>query len=135
MRITQLQQGLVVFCLFATVWMSGCQTSTPAAGTTRTETAENKSSAPQRVDIRGSIIMRRYDQGQVMLEVDSNASTDSRYRRAYVLVMPSTQIADVEGRSISLSELQQGQNVAILLRSGSKGNIVGMGVARKIWVE
>jgi hypothetical protein len=70
-----------------------------------------------------------------MLEVDSNASTDSRYRRAYVLVMPSTQIADVEGRSISLSELQQGQNVAILLRSGSKGNIVGMGVARKIWVE
>jgi hypothetical protein len=135
MGITHLQQGLIAFCFLTTVWMTGCQTSTAPAGTTNTATAENKRLAPQRVDIRGSILTRRYDQGQVMLEVEAIPSTDSRYTRAFVLVVPTTQIVDVEGRSISLSELQQGQQVAILLRSGGKGNFVGLGVARKVWVE
>lgn len=127
-----LQQALAAFCLFATIWMSGCQTSTNAS----TATAENRSLAPKRVDVRGSITMRRYDQGQVILEVDGFPSPDSRYKRAYVLVEPITQIVGPDGGSISLSELQQGQNVAVLLRGGGRGNnFVGMGVARKLWVE
>ena len=98
-------------------------------------TAGRKSLAPQRVDIRGSIIMKRYNQGQVVLEVEGFPSQYNRYNRAYVLVLPTTQIVGSEGSSISLSELQQGQNVAILLRSGGKGNQVGMGIARKMWIE
>src|SRR5687768_8979583 len=135
MGITHLQQGLVVFCLLITGWMTGCQTSTAPAAATNTAAAENKRLAPQRVDIRGSITMKRYDQGQVMLEVEAFSSPDSRYNRAYVLVTPTTQVVNEEGRSMSLSELQQGQQVAILLRSGGKGNLVGLGVARKVWVE
>lgn len=127
------QQALAAFCLFATISMSGCQTSTNA---TSTATAENRSLAPERVDVRGSITMRRYDQGQVILEVEGFPSQNSRYNRAYVLVEPITQIIGTDGQSISLSELQQGQNVAIVLRGGGKGNnIVGLGVARKLWVE
>ncbi|MGV3586485.1 MAG: hypothetical protein ACO1OF_05760 [Adhaeribacter sp.] len=79
--------------------------------------------------------MRQYSQGQVVLEVEGFPSQDSRYNRAYVLVLPTTQIIGPEGKSISLSELQQGQNVAVLLRSGGKGNLVGMGIARKMWIE
>jgi hypothetical protein len=133
MGIPHLKQGLVAFCLLATMWMTGCQTSKAPAGTTNGATAKNL--APERVDIRGSIIARRYNQGQVMLEVDGLPATGSRYNRAYVLVLPTTQIVNQEGGSISLSELQQGQKVAILLRSGGKGNLVGLGVARKVWVE
>lgn len=70
-----------------------------------------------------------------MLEVEGFPSQESRYNRAYVLVLPTTQIISPEGDPVSLSELQQGQNVAILLRSGGKGNLVGMGIARKMWVE
>jgi hypothetical protein len=135
MEIRHLGQGLVAFCLLTTVWITGCRTSTAPAGTTNTATAERKSAAPERVDIRGSILMRRYHQGQVMLEVEGTPATGSRYNRAYVLVVPTTQIVNRDGRSISLSELQQGQQVAILLRSGGKGNLVGLGLARKIWVE
>jgi hypothetical protein len=135
MGITPLQQGLVVFCLLTTMWMSGCQASTAPARTTDTASPERKRLAPQRVDIRGSIIMKRYDQGQVLLEVEAFPSPESRYNRAYVLVTPITQIVNENGGSISLSELQQGQNVAILLRSGGKGNQVGLGVARKLWIE
>ncbi|GAB3528994.1 hypothetical protein GCM10027443_07550 [Pontibacter brevis] len=70
-----------------------------------------------------------------MLEVEGFPSQDSRYNRAYVLVEPITQIVGVDGKPISLSELRQGQNVAILLRNGGMGNLVGMGVARKVWLE
>jgi 3-dehydroquinate synthase class II len=87
------------------------------------------------VDIRGSIIRSSYNQGQVMLEVEGTSSQNSRYQRAYVLVLPTTQIVGREGTSISLSELQQGQNVAVLLRSGGRGNLEGIGIARMIWVE
>lgn len=79
--------------------------------------------------------MSRYDQGQVILEVEGFPSQDSRYNRAYVLVVPTTQIIGIDGQSISLSELRQGQNVAILLRGGGRGSLVGLGVARKVWVE
>lgn len=130
-----LQQGMMAFCLLATVYMTGCQTSSAPAGTDTAATAENRSLAPQRVDIRGSITRSQYDQGQVMLEVEGFPSPDSRYNRAYVLVVPTTQIIGLDGKSISLSELRQGQNVAIFMRSGGQGNIVGLGVARKIWLE
>jgi hypothetical protein len=135
MVINNIQHSLAAFCFLATVWVTGCQTSSAPPGTSDTATADNKSLAPQRVDIRGSIIMRRYNQGQVMLEVEGFPTQDTRYNRAYVLVVPTTQIIDADGQSVSLSELQQGQNVAILLRGGGKGNLVGLGVARKLWVE
>jgi hypothetical protein len=135
MGMTHLRQSLVAICFLTSGWMTGCQTSTAPAGTADTATARNRNSAPERVDIRGSILMRRYNQGQVVLEVEGIPGTSSRYNRAYVLVLPTTQLVNVDGRSISLSELQQGQNVAILLRSGGKGNLVGMGIARKLWVE
>jgi hypothetical protein len=135
MEIKKVKQGLVAVCLLWALGMPACQTSTAPAGTADAATAEKKSLAPQRVDIRGSIIMRRYNQGQVVLEVDGFTSQQSRYNRAYVLVVPTTQIVGADGSAISLSELQQGQNVAVLLRAGGKGNLVGMGVARKVWVE
>lgn len=136
MRINYIRQGVAAFCLLTTVCMAGCQTSTAPAGTASTESAENRSLSPRRVDIRGSIIRSQYDQGQVILEVEGVPSQQfSRYNRAYVLVEPITQIVGIDGQSISLSELRQGQNVAILLRGGGNGNFVGVGVARKVWVE
>jgi hypothetical protein len=135
MGIRNVQQGWVPFCLLFAVWITGCQTSNTPTGTADAATNEKNRLAPQRVDVRGSIIMSRYNQGQVMIEVEGISSQDSRYNRAYVLVLPVTQIISPEGSSLSLSELRQGQNVAILLRSGGRGNLVGMGVARKVWVE
>ena len=135
MSINNIHQGLVILCFLGSMWMTGCQSSTAPAGTTNTATAVNKTLAPKRVDIRGSIIRSQYDQGQVMLEVEGFPSQDSRYNRAYVLVLPTTQIIGLDGKSISLSELRQGQNVAAFLINGGKGNMVGMGVARKIWLE
>jgi 3-dehydroquinate synthase class II len=87
------------------------------------------------MDVRGSIIRSQYDQGKVMLEVEGVPSPDTRYDRAYVLVMPTTQIVGPDGQSISLSELRMGQNVAILMRAGGQGNFVGSGIARRVWVE
>lgn len=124
---------LIALLFFTTLWLSGCSTSNAPDDT---ETTAYKSLAPRKVDIRGSIVMRRYDQGQVMLEVEGfGTSQDSRYDRAYVLVLPTTQIVAPDGRTMSLSELQQGQNVAILMRGGGRGNFVGVGVARKMWLE
>lgn len=122
--------GWVAFCFLFAVGLTACQTSTAPAGT-----AKQKRLAPQRVDIRGSITMSRYNQGQVMLEVEGVPSQYVRYNRAYVLVLPTTQIIGPDGGSISLSELRQGQNAAVLLRNGGLGNLVGVGVARKMWVE
>lgn len=135
MEFKNVKQGWGAFCLFCIICMTSCQTSTAPAGTANTTTTERNSLAPQRVDINGSIIMNRYNQGQVMLEIEGFPSQYSRYNRAYVLVLPTTQIIGPNGNSISLSELQQGQKVAVLLRSGGKGNLVGVGVARKMWVE
>ncbi|MDX5481574.1 MAG: hypothetical protein LPK07_07805 [Hymenobacteraceae bacterium] len=128
-----LQYGLAALCVLAIFWLCGCSTSsTPAA----TKTEENRSLAPQRVDIRGSIISSRYSDGQVVVEVERLApSPYSRYDRAYVLVMPTAQIVGINGQPLSISELRQGQYVAIILRGGGQGNRVGLGVARKLWVE
>ncbi|WP_162052152.1 hypothetical protein [Pontibacter pamirensis] len=134
MGIKKIQQSIIAFCFLTTLGLTGCQTSTAPVGTANAPVTGNNR-APQRVDIRGSIIMSRYDQGQVMLEVEGFPSQSSRYNRAYVLVQPITQIVGPDGQSISLSELRQGQNVAILLRGGGQGNLVGLGVARKVWVE
>ena len=136
METKHINKYLATFYLLAVLGLTACQTSTVLTGTADTEISENKSLAPRRVDIRGSIIRSQYDQGQVILEVEGVPSVQySRYNRAYVLVEPITQIIGTDGQSISLSELRQGQNVAILLRSGGNGNLVGVGVARKIWVE
>lgn len=136
MGMKHIKQILVASCLLTTVCLTACQTSTAPTGTADTETSEYKSLAPRRVDIRGSIIRSQYDQGQIILEVEGVPSQQySRYNRAYVLVEPITQIIGINGQSISLSELRQGQNVAILLRGGGNGNFVGVGVARKVWVE
>ncbi|SFV00415.1 hypothetical protein [Pontibacter akesuensis] len=130
------RQGMVSVAVLALLWLTGCKASTPPADSSDTETTAYRSSAPQRVDIRGTIVTSRYDQGQVMLEVENyTPSPESRYNRAYVLVLPTAQIVDPEGRTISLSELRQGQNVAILMRGNGQGNFVGMGIARKIWLE
>ena len=123
---------MLLMCLSAT-WLSACQSSQAPADAA---TENRKSLAPQRVDIRGSIIANRYSDGQVVLEVEGiPPSINSTYDRAYVLVLPTTQIVDQQGRSISYNELRQGQNVAILLRSGGRGNRVGIGVARRVWLE
>ena len=117
-------------------WLTGCKTSDSTTKTTSTATEERKSLAPQRVDIRGQIVVSRYNEGQVVMEIEGRApSPDSRYDRAYVLVLPTTEIIDTEGKHISMSELTQGQNAAVLLRGRGKGDFVGMGVARKIWLE
>ncbi|WP_242917965.1 hypothetical protein [Pontibacter liquoris] len=130
-----IQQLAISFCILGAVGLSGCQTGNAPASTATTANAAHKSLAPNRVDIRGAIITRHYDQGQVMLEIEGFPSPDSRYNRAYVLVLPTTQIINSDGQTISLSELSQGQNVAVLLRSGGHGNMVGIGIARKLWVE
>ena len=131
----KIQKGLLALCLLSMVWLTGCQTSNAPAGTAGMATEGSRSLAPQRVDIRGNIIMKRYNQGQVMLEVDGFPSQYSRYNRAYVLVLPTTQIIDADGSTISLSELQQAQDVAILLRGGGEGNLVGLVEARKLCIE
>ena len=79
--------------------------------------------------------MHRYQEGRVILEVEGrNPSPDSRYTSAFVLVMPATEIINLDGQVISMYELAQGQNVAILLRGHGDGDFVGMGVARKMWL-
>ncbi|ARS34585.1 hypothetical protein [Pontibacter actiniarum] len=128
-----LQKYYFLLLLLTTLSLTGCRTSTSA---TDAATAEGQRLSPQRVDIRGTIVTSRYDQGQVMLEVEAfGASPESRYNRAYVLVLPTTQIIGPDGQSISLSEIRQGQHAAVLIRGGGQGNQVGMGVARKVWIE
>ncbi|MBA9075877.1 hypothetical protein [Rufibacter quisquiliarum] len=137
MEYKNIRTVFFAFWVVALGWLAGCKTANaPADANAEAATVQYKSMAPQRVDIRGSIFQSRYDQGQVMLEVEGFGSTpDSRYNRAYVLVLPTTQIVDPEGKTISLSELRQGQDVAIVLRGGGRGNFVGVGVARKVWLE
>ena len=121
--------------LLATVWLTGCQTGTAPTGRTNTTTVDSRKMAPKHMDVRGIITGSRYNQGQVVLEVEGMPSPENRYNRAIVLVQPTTQIEGPDGQSISLSELRLGQNVAVLMRSGGQGNMVGLGIARRVWVE
>ncbi|MEJ8803882.1 hypothetical protein [Pontibacter sp. H249] len=131
----QIEQYLVVLCFLGILWLTGCARGTTPTGSAGT-TTENVNRAPQRVDIRGQVITSRYSDGQVILEVERlSPSPQSRYDRAYVLVLPTAQMVGANGQSISISEFQQGQTVAILLRGGGQGSRVGLGIARKIWVE
>lgn len=130
--MNQIQRVLLALCFFSALWLTGCRTGTAP---TNSETGR-RNLPPQRVDIRGDILATRYSDGQVILEVENfTPSPDSRYNRAYVLVIPTAQMIGSDGQSISISELFQGQKVAILLRGGGQGNLVGVGVARKLWVE
>ncbi|WP_276497122.1 hypothetical protein [Pontibacter litorisediminis] len=131
MRVKHIKHLLLSLALLSACWLTGCRTVTaPADGTVP------GSMAPQRVDIRGSVVSSRYSEGQVVLEVENfMPSVNSRYDRAYVLVQPTAQMLGVDGQPISVSELHQGQNVAILLRGGGQGTRIGVGIARKLWVE
>jgi hypothetical protein len=135
MRIKYVQRALVSFCFLFAFCLTACQKGTAPTGTTHAETTQKKRLSPERVDMRGSITRSRYNQGQVMLEVEDTPSQYSRFNRGYVLVLPSTQIVGTDGKSIDLIQLQQGQNVAVLLRGGGQGNLEGIGIARKIWIE
>ncbi|QHL88064.1 hypothetical protein GU926_11730 [Nibribacter ruber] len=117
--------------------LTGCQSSqTPTKTTNAAATEETEPAVPlKRVDVRGTIIRKVYDQGQVTLEVEGITSQYSRFTRAYVLVTPITQIIGLDGKTLSMNELFEGQNVAILLRGGGQGNLTGVGVARKLWLE
>jgi hypothetical protein len=133
MKSRHITQELLTILLVSIVLLSGCRTST---ATENTETENNRSLAPQRVDIRGQIVMLRYHEGQFVMEVEGRApSPNSRYNRAYVLVLPTTEITGLDGQSVNMNELTQGQNVAVLLRGQGEGDFVGVGVARKMWLE
>jgi hypothetical protein len=133
MKNRHITQGLLTMLLVSIVSLSGCRSS---SATENTGTENNRSLAPQRVDIRGQIVMLRYHEGQYVMEVEGRApSPNSRYNRAYVLVLPTTEITGLDGQSVNMNELTQGQNVAVLLRGQGEGDFVGMGVARKMWLE
>ena len=117
----------------STLLLSGCRTTT---ATETTATDDYRSLAQKRVDIRGQITTLRYHEGQYVMMVEGRApSADSRYNSAYVLVLPTTEIIGIEGQSVNMNELVQGINVAVLLRGQGEGDFVGVGVARKMWIE
>lgn len=95
MGIKNLQHAFVFLCLVFIFWLSACQKGIAPSSTPSVENTQKKDLSPQRVDIRGSILRSRYNQGQVILEVEGVPSQYSRYTRAYVLVLPSTQIVGV----------------------------------------
>lgn len=130
MRKINLNNTLIGLGLLILLGLGACQTSTGTTAGTGTQL-----NIPQRVDIRGSIVSTRYSDGQIMVEVENySPSPDSRYDRAFVLVQPVAQLFGPDGQSISINELRQGQQVAILLRGGGRGNRIGVGMARKLWV-
>ncbi|WP_207433654.1 hypothetical protein [Sabulibacter ruber] len=141
MKNIKIPFAYLVLVLLVTVAGFGCQTAAPVGTDTSANAAADartqNSLAPTRVDLRGTITRRVYDRGQVTIEVEGYGTDTrfSRYNRGYVLVTPVTQIVGLNGGSISLSELYEGQNVAILMRGGGRGNFVGLGVARKMWIE
>lgn len=133
MKLNHIITAFYTLLILSVVSLTACQTSTATTGATVNQT---RGLAPERVDIRGSVIASRYNEGQVVLEVENySPSPNSRYNRAYVLVQPTAQMVNSEGQAISVSELRQGQNVAIIMRGGGRGNFVGVGVARKVWIE
>ncbi|MFC6996494.1 hypothetical protein [Rufibacter roseus] len=136
MDFKNIRNGFLAWSIIVIFVLAGCATATGPADASAEETAEFNTLAPERVDIRGSILSAQYYQGQVMLEVEGYAGDlNSRYRRAFVLVLPTVQILKPDGKTISLHELRQGQDVAIVLRGGGRGSFVGVGEARRMWIE
>lgn len=128
------ESWLMLMCLLSVFCLSGCRTATPPEDGTTTEA--RGSLAPKQVDIRGMIVMSRYREGQMILEIQGRApSPNSRYDRAYILVLPTTQIIGLDGKSVYMNELINGVQVAALLRGRGQGEFEGIGIARKVWVE
>ncbi|ALI99059.1 hypothetical protein [Rufibacter tibetensis] len=134
----------LIFILISGLYLSGCQAIAPATSTDATASEESSADAgprysPDRVDVRGTITQREYNQGQMLILVEGVTDPRySRFSRAVVLVTPVTQIVGLDGRTISLSELQNGQQVAILFRGRFRESVSGFSaqaVARKIWLE
>lgn len=136
--------GSLLFTL-ATAYLTACQTTAPL-GPEAAQTSDQEASAtdtlvrysPQRVDVRGVITQREYNQGQMLLLVEGVTDANTRFSRAVVLVTPLTQIVGLEGRSVSLSELQNGQQVAIQFRGRFRESVTGFSAqatARKMWIE
>ncbi|WP_181307365.1 hypothetical protein [Rufibacter sp. XAAS-G3-1] len=132
---------------FLAFYLTACQTMAPV-GTDATANATGTDAtaemdtvirySPQRVDVRGVISQREYSQGQMLILVEGVTDQNSRFSRAVVLVTPITQIVGLNGRSISLSELQNGQQVAIQFRGRFRESIGGFSAqatARKMWIE
>ncbi|WP_210462474.1 hypothetical protein [Rufibacter roseolus] len=134
------------FLLTAGLCLTSCQTTAPAGteNTTATSNAEEDTTpagprfSPQRVDVRGTITQREYNQGQMLILVEGFPDRFSRFGRAVVLVTPITQIVGLDGKTISLSELQTGQQVAVQFRGRFRESVTGFAaqaVARKMWIE
>ncbi|GAA4309681.1 hypothetical protein [Nibribacter koreensis] len=137
MNLAKTYNRFALLILLAFALLTGCKSSvTPTKSTNAPATEEAEPTVPlRRVDVRGTVIRKVYDQGQVTLEVEGTTSQYARFTRAFVLVTPITQIIGLDGKTISMNEIYEGQNVAILLRGGGQGNLVGVGVARKLWLE
>ena len=137
MNLAKTYNRFPILFLLAFALLTGCKSSvTPTKSTNAPASEEAEPTVPlRRVDVRGTVIRKVYDQGQVTLEVEGTTSQYARFTRAFVLVTPITQIVGLDGKTISMNELYEGQTVAILLRGGGQGNLVGVGVARKLWLE
>jgi hypothetical protein len=136
--------GLLLFLMSLFSW-TGCQTIAPTGpdvaatdNAVEGDTTTYVRLAPERVDIRGVITQREYNQGQVLILVEGFVGQNTRFSRAVILVSPITQIIGINGRSISLSELNLGQQVAVLFRGRYRESVIGFSAqatARKLWVE
>ncbi|WP_197088592.1 hypothetical protein [Rufibacter radiotolerans] len=129
-----------------TVWLFSCQTAAPAGSApaeSAATTTEDSTEAPiprlspKRVDIRGYITQREYNQGQVVIFVEGTLDQDSQFSRALVLVTPITQVIGPDGKSRTLSELAIGQYVSILFRGRFRqgAGFSAQATARKLWIE
>lgn len=139
---------LALWILLA-AWFAGCQTTSLSSENPNEEvapaTAENeeatsgefRSMAPDRVDVRGFINRKVYHEGQLTIFVEGTRGQGALYDRAWVLVTPITQIMGKNGKRISLSELSEGQRVAVTLRGRGQqlGTFAGRGIANRLWVE
>lgn len=134
MMIKMKNVWLLLFCTLSLWGLGSCRTADATNAGTATETTG--SVAPDQVDIRGMIEMSRYRKGQIILAIEGRGpSPNSRYDRAYVLVLPTTQIIGQNGEAKHMSDLVQGIQVAATLRGRGQGEFEGIGIARKIWLE
>ncbi|RNI23661.1 hypothetical protein [Rufibacter latericius] len=137
--------GPLLLSLLTSLFLISCQATAPTSANTATGETTQESTpdtgprfSPQRVDVRGTITQREYNQGQMLILVEGFTDRFSRYSRAVVLVTPVTQIVGLDGKTISLSELQNGQQVAVQFRGRYRESVTGFSaqaVARKMWIE